>query len=331
MLIAALYFSTINAQEVWFWTVANTTYLLPIPLIFIGIYEFMNEVSIKSKIIISCTFFLIGGTLENLTIAIILSLIVYLAYTIRIRNNPHILKTTIAISSAVILPLSSVFGKGISNRIDLDYKPYKTQSINHFNSVFSDYEMHFNIPRIVIFLSIVVMIMFLANSLKPKLENISLNFKKILAVNVVLFILFVIATYLPLIKVFGNLGPARASLPFGLLICLSICFWAFTLGLYMNFKQKSFSLMNSIIASVLMIFFTTKGYVMTKKFAIAFDYRVEYIITQKDNKLNYIIVKPLPDSGVIPSQEVSKINTKVSVTSSYLGRVNGIDKNVYSN
>ena len=39
---AAFYFSTINAQEVWFWTIATTIYLLPIPLLFLAISELIK-------------------------------------------------------------------------------------------------------------------------------------------------------------------------------------------------------------------------------------------------------------------------------------------------
>lgn len=329
MFISALYFSTLHAQEVWFWTVANTAYLLPIPLLFIGIYEFMNKNSILSKIIIAFVFFLIGGTLENLTITISLSLIYYLSYSIKLNNRDQIKKCIIALCSIIILPILSFFGNGISNRMNLNEKSFKNQTIKYFESVFFDYELKFNTPRIIIFLSILCMIFFIANGIKDKIKNVSFNFRKLIKVNIFLLLIFSIGTYLPLIKLFGNLGSARASMPFVLFICISCCVWVFIFGLYTSFESKLFYLISSSIGTILLVSFTNKQYTTSMRFTTAFDNRVKYIISHKNNKCKYILVNQLPDSGVLASQEVGRINDKGYISSYYLGRVNGIDKDVF--
>jgi hypothetical protein len=40
--LSSFYVSGINAQEIWFWTIANTIYFLPIPLLFIAISIFFR-------------------------------------------------------------------------------------------------------------------------------------------------------------------------------------------------------------------------------------------------------------------------------------------------
>ena len=147
--------------------------------------------------------------------------------------------------------------------------------------------------------------------------------------NIFLLLIFSIGTYLPLIKLFGNLGSARASMPFVLFICISCCVWVFIFGLYTSFESKLFYLISSSIGTILILIFTNKQYIMSKKFTTSFDNRIDYIITQKNKKNKYILVNPLPDSGILVSQEVNKINENFTNTSYYLGRVNGIDKDVF--
>jgi hypothetical protein len=174
------------------------------------------------------------------------------------------------------------------------------------------------------------MVFFIANGIKHKIENVSFNFRKLIKVNVFLLLILSIATYLPLIKVFGNLGPARASIPFVLFICISIFSWVFIFGLYKIIDRKILHIICSSIGTILILIFTNKQYIMSKKFTTSFDNRIDYIITQKNKKCKYILVNPLPDSGILVSQEVNKINENFTNTSYYyLGRVNGIDKDVF--
>lgn len=328
MFIAALYISTLHGQEVWFWTVANAAYLLPIPLLFIGISEFINNNSLLSKVILSLTFFLIGGTLENLIIGVFSILFLYLFYTIKINNKDQIIKTILAISSIIILPILSLLGNGISNRMNLDKKSLKNQTINYFETVFFDYELKLNMPRITIFICTVFIIFLIANNLKLAHKLNTVNFKKIFKVNVILMVIVFIATYLPLVKIFGNLGSARASIPFTLFICSSICFWLFIIGLHKKINPILFNAIFVIFGAASMLIFTIKQYSSSKKYAFAYDKRVKYILTQKNSSSKFILVNPLPDPGVLACQEVGKNHDKVSITSYYLGRVNGINKDI---
>jgi hypothetical protein len=76
-------------------------------------------------------------------------------------------------------------------------------------------------------------------------------------------------------------------------------------------------------------FFSFNQQIKTSHFAQEYDNRVEQIIKQKNSKAQFLVAKPLPDSGVIPSQELNKLGETPAMTSYYLGRVNGINKDVY--
>lgn len=81
---------------------------------------------------------------------------------------------------------------------------------------------------------------------------------------------------------------------------------------------------------ILLSVFTIKQYVITKNFAFFYDQRIEFIKTKKNYKSSYIYVKPLPDSGVIPSQEVNEFGAaKIGFTTLKLGKLNGVKKEIY--
>ena len=75
--------------------------------------------------------------------------------------------------------------------------------------------------------------------------------------------------------------------------------------------------------------FSFNQQIKTSHFAQEYDKLVRGIIKQKDSKALFLVAKPLPDSGVIPSQELNKLGEKPAMTSYYLARVNGINKDVY--
>jgi hypothetical protein len=128
--------------------------------------------------------------------------------------------------------------------------------------------------------------------------------------------------------VYGNFGPARASLPFFLVLIIIVFCWVFILGL--NHKVNVSIILPVSMVSVLLVgIFTFKQVNATRHFAREYVNRVQNIISQKGSKGLFLVARPLPDSGIIPSQELNKIGETPAMTSYYLGRVNGINKDVY--
>jgi hypothetical protein len=163
--------------------------------------------------------------------------------------------------------------------------------------------------------------------IKLKFKNTNINIKNIIKINLIILLISLISTYLPLIYAYNNLGPARASFPFIFILNITLGIWAFILGLKSNF--------NSIFNIVLLVgvisiyYFSYNQYYKTLKFSICFDNRIKFIKNNKFNNQSYILVAKLPDSGVLVNQEVQNKNKHFSFTTFYLGRVVGVNKNIY--
>jgi hypothetical protein len=315
-----LYFGSLNAQEVWFWTVTTTVYLLAIPLILSALTQFISEKKI-SIILLSIIFFLIGGTVENLIIGVFITLLYGLVIFYKDKEKRK--KLLISIISLIVLPIISLLGNGISGKINEINEFYK---VDFFKTMFTDYELTFNFKRLYIYLALLIIIVFKANAIKDKI-NLNVNLKIIFTHNLILLLIILLSTYLPLIKLYGNLGPARASFPFFSILILSSFYWTFIIGLKIKLFEHIY-LISSITLLFLLTLFTIKQYKINGIYSLEYDKRIEEILKHKNNSTEYIFVKPLPPSGVIPSADVA-IFGAMNGTSYFIARVNGIDKDVF--
>lgn len=319
------YFTTINSQEVWFWTIATSIYLLPLIFIIWISILLLNKIENKKNNLILLLFFLVGGTIENMVLCIFIINLIIISSIYKKYNYIHknLFLGSIAIS---ILPIISLIHSGISKRYHLE-EYYKNEN-GFFNSLFSDFNLTFNFNRLIAILCIYSLFYFLGQHLRTKGEII--KFKSTLFLPKGLIYLFVVlfCTFIPQISLFGNLGPARASFPFTLFINFSVITFCFLLGYKFNIRTKLFLIpLLTVILALTKLNFTQ--YKAGKTFASFYDDRLKKIklLNKKSNVIE--INEPLPDSGVIPSQELTKIGIKPGITSYYLGRVNGVNKTIY--
>jgi O-antigen/teichoic acid export membrane protein len=177
-------------------------------------------------------------------------------------------------------------------------------------------------------LLILVLVFYSAFRLKDILKTPSWSTRKMCVLSLLLLLVSFITTFLPMFYVYGNFGPARASLPFFLVLILVVFCWVFVWGL--NHQVKVSIILPVSMVSVLLVgIFTFKQVNTTRHFAREYDNRVKDIFEQKGSKALFLVARPLPDSGIIPSQELNKIGETPAMTSYYLGRVNGINKDIY--
>ena len=322
---AAFYFSTINAQEVWFWTIATTIYLLPIPLLFLAISELIKYKNKQSYLTSGILFFLIGGMVENLVLTVV-SIVVVVGFYKWLQSIKIDWRLLLSILALLVLPILSVIHSGLGKRIKNE--AYYSVENGIFKTLYSDYDFGLNYNRLTIILIILILVFYIANRIKDQVKQPSWNVKKMLLLSVIILIVSFITTFLPMFYVYGNFGPARASLPFFLVLIILIFCWTFLLGLK-NQVNRIYFLPVSIFAILMMGIFSFNQQIKTSHFAHEYDKRVREIIKQKNSKAPFLVAKPLPDSGVIPSQELNKIGESAAMTSYYLGRVNGINKDVY--
>jgi hypothetical protein len=78
-----------------------------------------------------------------------------------------------------------------------------------------------------------------------------------------------------------------------------------------------------------MLVFFIKQIRLTSHFAEKYDERIQLIKNEKNSNKKHLLLPPLPDSGVIPSQELNKVGESPNMTSYYFGRLLGAEKDVY--
>ena len=328
LIMAGLYFTTLYALEVWFWVVASTTYLWPLIFLFFGASEFLTHGTHKSYVIIFLTFFLLGGTLENLVLVVFVMLLLWGSYSLFIERR-FVKKIWLAAISVAILPIIVLLGQGAEKRFALERAVY--DRLVDFSQLFIDGIQFFNLPRWFIFLLIWFIISFVVYNAKNRIIFPELNLRKAFLVNVILLLVVLFCTYLPLIIVFGNLGPARASAPVGYFLCLSFCFWAIIWGAKGSLMKIIIPAIGGSVFMLLMLsYLFYSQYHYTSRYAKAYDERIAFIKSDAHCNEEFIFVPELPDPGVIAGHEASRIDDPTySHATLLLGKLNGVDKLVF--
>lgn len=325
LFLVTLYFSTINAQEVWFWTIATSIYLLPVPLILLALSEYFKDNTAISFIKVAVLFTIIGGGVENFVLSLFFSMLTIYLYQLVFKRKAN-KKIIFGALFLTILPSISFLHNGIHNRLILEKN--KNLDGHFFNFSFLDFDSGFNVKRVLILLFFYFLVFFVGRAFKRIGIDISIKFKQIVSINFLLLLVTYICTFLPLSLIFGSLGPARASMPFTFLLNTSCLFWAFYFGNHFTFKTRIF-IIPAVLSLIMMSKFVYMQFFITQSFSKAFDKRIAFIKSQKNLKSKFILVDPLPNSGVIPSMEASILEKKPNLTSYYLGRLNGLDKDVF--
>lgn len=321
--LSSFYVSGINAQEIWFWTIANTIYFLPVAILFLAISLFKDK-KLVAQIVFYSLIILLGGMVENFVLSLIASLIFVFFY---IKNSKQFkIKIIYAGFCLIILPIVSQFKSSFSKRVMMEKYYFKENG--YFNSIFSDYDVKLNFGRILFLIAIYFLVIAFSNSYRDKITLPKFNFKKAIIFNSILLCIVFFCTFLPMVYVFGNFGPARSSMPFVFAVNSSIFFWCFVLGQQINFNKLT-SLSIAGFSLVFMSIFVIKQIRLTSHFAKKYDERIQLIKKEKKSNQQYLLLPPLTDSGVVPSQEFNKVGENPNMTSYYLGRLLGVEKDVY--
>ncbi len=321
--LSSFYVSGINAQEIWFWTIANTIYFLPIPLLFIAISLFQNK-KLVAQIVFYSLLILLGGMVENFVLSLIASLIFVFFY---FKNSTQFkLKIIYSGICLIVFPIISQLKSSISKRVMME--TYYLKENGYFNTIFSDYDFKLNFERILFLIAIYLLVIAFSSNYKDKIPLPKFNLKKAIIFNSILLCIIFFCTFLPVVYVFGNFGPARSSMPFVFSLNSSLFFWFFVLGQRINFNNLiSISIAGISLACMSVFFIKQIG--LTSQFAEKYDQRIELIKNERNSNEKYVLLAPLPDSGVIPSQELNKVGEIPGMTSYYLGRLLGVEKEVY--
>ncbi len=318
LLMLSIYLSISNVIEVWFWTIASTVYLYPVIFFIMGLSETVSvSRSVFSYLIIFSSFFFIGYALENFAFCTVFLLLVLLVIKNLKVNHITIFfnsKLLIALISVLIPLLLSYVSGGIGKRFDFEI------SISSYNyNIDAERIMYVLLqPKNVLFIFFLG-VFFITGSIFSEngllLPGIN-ALRRWIILNVLLLIIITLITFIPLVIVFKNLGPERAWLPINLFLCFSLVFWAFYSGNRFGLKNK-FSLPVKYLVSVTSILiisiYSFRQLNMARRYSSCYDERINTILKLRDNNnKETIFLKPLPDSGVIASQELGTNNERTN-------------------
>lgn len=315
---AAVFYSTLDIGETWFWLSANSSYTLSFALLIIGIVLIINPQRKNYRLFLICLIFLlIGGLNEILSLFTICSIMLILFFHKRMGiTNWQIMKLSIAVLSIFLTLTILILGEGNAHR------ETSFSKISIFYSLFLNVKMsgiifikHILPKTPIVLLSTIILsvIIPINKSIYEHLNKRNLNFALIL--------LFLIAIYifqLPITYKTKDISALRALLPITTL---------FFITLYVILNSVSFLKKYINVVLFISLVFQSSCFVyqfkVSRTYANAYDYRMQFIAKNREHSDTLKVFK-LPNSGWIKSSEIE--NYHGSFTNQHMKK--GLDLNV---
>ena len=296
---SALFYSTVNIGETWFWLSANSSYTLSFALLIIGVALIIKPRRKYYRLFLICLIFLlIGGLNEILSLFTICSMMLILFFHKRIGiTNWQIMKLSIAVLSIALTLTILILGEGNAHRE------------SSFNNISVFYSLILNIkmsgiifiknilpktPIILLWAITLSDIVPINKSIHEKINKRNLNFAIIL--------LFFIAIYifqLPVTYKTQDISALRALLPITTL---------FFITSYVILNSVSFLKIYINVVLTISLLFQSSCFVYQFKvcstYANAYDNRMQFI-EKNIERCDTLKVFKLPNSGWIKSSEIT--------------------------
>ncbi len=302
-IFSALFYSTINIGETWFWLSANSAYTLSFALLIIGI-----SLIIKTKTkhyeyaLIAILFLLIGGLNEILSTFIILSMLLMVLFYKKINlSKGQTIKLGVAILSVTTTLTILILGKGNAAREAFFNK------ISIFYSLILNIKMSgiILVKHILPKIPIMVLWAIILSNIQPLRKKLYTQNKHKLNIAIVSIALICIYVFqLPITYKTQDICALRALLPVSVLTFAIIYI---VINSFSFFKKNVhiFMIFSIFIQMSFLIYQSGKGY----RYANAYDNRMTYIeIEAKSREIDTIKVMALPESGWIKSSEITTNN-----------------------
>lgn len=310
--VSAFYFSTSQAAECWLWTIASVLYLIPLALFGLGTACLISgKKTLLNDLCTALCFFYIGGAIENIALIVIVFLLFAIIYKSFYRKNSSNSLTLllIALISCSVLFVIQIFSEGISNRIGIENKGLTFDWWRIYQVL-----LQFKSLVFVLFLSLA----FILGQVLRTSDYIMpvLSIRKMLYINLIAVVFTALLTFLPLLYVFGNLGPERAWIPLNYMVCASFFFWSFYYGNKLAIKNRNFSIIKYIMAMsaiVVMSLYVFRHYPQVSAFSKAYDERTALLINHKlSGTTTPVYCEKLPDPGPLPAQELNNYDFRTN-------------------
>lgn len=317
LLFYALYFGTSNAIEVWFWFIGSSVYLVASLFFILSVTELIKIGTVNYKPYKAYLFFLVfSGTSENFALAAFTVLILLCLKFNYLRKQLFPI-----IMLLLILPMINIARNGYYNRHLESARHYQSASFK----IFYPEEIAFDFSAKQLFLPLILFLLFyVAQTVERQkiIDSITLFYHKNRSFLIFLILAFLTTCFLPLLIVFRSLGPSRAWMAGNVLMICTLFILLFIIWNQRRIINNTYTTQVLFIACFLILFgllnvYSFRQISKAKAYASAFDTLVVNVKKVKHLHRNYLLSKPLPDSGVIAYSSFSKLASNDTSLSSY--------------
>ena len=304
-IVSAIFYSSFNIGETWFWLSSNSTYLLSVIMFFFAFtFIFNDKKNISNKIIITLASLFIGGS--NGALSVILLFVIFVLFFFYKYKNPNkIIANKLLLSFVSILISFTILYLGNGNNV----RSVFFNQITVFESFILNIKMtaiilFFRVPNILIYIMLFIIPSY---HLFTNTKNISRStFIKRSLVSTFVLLLLLFFFQLPITYKTQDIAAIRTLFPISTLF--------FVYGLYLVYSIRQVELFRlriplSFIKLVLVfiilfnVWNLATQYKITQNYADKYDKRIDFI-NQMSN-MDTVILEPLPNSGFLYSSEIS--------------------------
>lgn len=335
ILTSALFFTSFNKGETWFWLVQVCTYLWSIIAFLVIILVILNNNNNKwlDSIILIISSVFTGGASESYAMIFILILILSLILINTselfktIFHNKKSVRNNLMLSILIICISFFITAIAPGNEVRLNALPQPSLiermviPVKSFAGLLI-FKISLIIPVLILFC---LPWLILGNyfSSGNKKYNFRFEIKPFIYLILLLFVFI-----LPTSIIMSETGPDRALAIISFILVFFFSGWFYYVGLNFNLNKeilkpvKVFSAPAIVFIMIVQIFIQ---YEKTSAYAKAYDARIHFLKNVKNERV-FLEVEPLPDSGMLYSAEIS--TDPLHFTNKFLASALGLNNKV---
>lgn len=301
--VSAIFYSSFNIGETWFWLSSTSTYLLSVIMLFFAFsFIFNNKKNMANKVSITLVSVFIGGS--NGTLSLLLLLVLFVLFLLYQQKN-KLIANKLLLSFVCVLISFVILYLGNGNNI-------RSSSFNSI-SVLDSFILNIKTTAIILFMRVPSILIYILLFILPTFhifgntQNITKStFIKRCLVSASILLALLFLFQLPITYKTQDVAAIRTLLP------ISILFFVYGLFLIYNICQiESFRLRIPtafaqlyLVGIILFNLWNLQNqYKVTNNYASKYDERIETI--KKLSHMDTIALKPLPSSGFLYSSEIT--------------------------
>ena len=301
--VSAIFYSSFNIGETWFWLSSTSTYLLSVIMLFFAFsFIFNNKKNLRNKLAITLVSVFIGGS--NGTLSLLLLLVLFILFRLYKQTN-KLIANKLLLSFICVLISFAILYLGNGNNI-------RTGSFNS-RSVLDSVTLNIKMAAIILFTKVPNILIYIMLFIFPTFhifgntKNITKStFIKrcLVSISILLSLLFVFQ--LPITYKTQDVAAIRALLPISVLFFLYGLYLIYNLYQIESFRLRipeAFAQFFLVCIILINLWNIQAQYKLTKNYASKYDERIETI--KKLSHMDTIALKPLPFSGFLYSSEIT--------------------------